>query len=258
MTDLYLYGGLEAELYDHLDELAGFEDLHFYRWFIDAAPGEVLDLGCGTGRVMIPLLESGSRVVGLDSSERMLELCQQSLSGRGLGADLVQGDMRDFDLGEGRFGTILIPGFSIQMLLADEDVEACLTRCRRHLKEGGQLIVPTFMPWEMIWDGRGSCPMEERKAVELQEKEERLVAFQGWELDARSQRLKLSNRYERRSESGDLLSEEEKEMTIRWHMPHDFVQLLVSAGFGDVSLYGDFGFEPPEPESESVVYLARA
>lgn len=46
-------------------------------------------------------------------------------------------------------------------------------------------------------------------------------------------------------------------MTIRWHLPHEMMMRLAAAGFSDVSVYGDFDFEPPDAESESVVYLAR-
>ncbi|WP_378923961.1 class I SAM-dependent methyltransferase [Pelagicoccus mobilis] len=257
MSGVYQYEGLEAELYDSLDELSDFEDLDFFKWFVDAVPGPVLDLGCGTGRLLFPLVESGYEVTGLDGSQAMLDLCARRLEGEGLEAELVKGDMRAFDLGEGRFGSILIPGFSIQMLLEDDELSDCLACCRKHLAEGGQLIVPTHMPWEMIWDGRSESPLEERKSVELKGGAIRLVAYQGWQLDATAQRLRLFNRYERRDRSGALLASEEKEMTIRWHLPHDMMQLLGEAGFGDVSVYGDFCFEPPEAESDSIVYLAR-
>lgn len=258
MSGVYMYDGLEAELYDCLDELSDFEDIDFYRWFLEASSGEVLDLGCGTGRVLLPLVESGLRVMGLDGSERMLELCGASLRERGLDAELLRGDMRSFDLGERRFGTILIPGFSVQMLLEDEDLAACLACCRRHLADGGQLIVPTHLPWEMIWDGRSSSPLEERRVAERGGTGERLIAYQGWELDTDLQRLRLRNRFERRAADGSTLESEDKEMVIRWHLPHDFMGFLATAGFGDISLYGDFEFEPPEPESDSVVYVARA
>ncbi|MDQ8181758.1 class I SAM-dependent methyltransferase [Pelagicoccus sp. SDUM812005] len=254
---MYQYEGLEAELYDSLDELSDFDDLAFYRWFVDLVEGPVLDLGCGTGRVLLPLAESGREVVGLDGSQAMLDLCAAGLAERGASAELVRGDMRDFDLGEKRFGAILIPGFSIQMLLEGADVDACLACCRRHLREDGLLIVPTHMPWEMIWEGRDECPLEERKRVELEEEGQRLVAYQGWRIDAMGQRLSLANRFERLDGSGNLLEVEEKEMTIRWHLPHEMMVRLGEAGFSDVSVYGDFEFEPPEADSESVVYLAR-
>lgn len=257
MAKGYRYAGLEAELYDQLDELSDFEDVVFYLWFAEAAPGPVLDLGCGTGRIAVPLAERGLEVVGLDNSPEMLDSCRRNLSAAGLEAELALGEMSGFDLGERRFGTILVPGFSIQLLLEDEDLDGCLRRCRRHLRDDGQLVLPTHLPWEMIWDGRKRCPLEEKKVVELESGAGSLAAFQGWELDAMRQRLKLFNRYEKRGPRGEVLESEEKEMTLRWHLPHEMTERLEKAGFCDVSLYGDFQFEPADEESESVIYLAR-
>lgn len=257
MSQMYDYEGMEAELYDRLDELSDFDDLSFYQWFAEAQPGPILDLGCGTGRVLLPLVERGLEVVGLDGSQAMLDLCAARLGEAGRSAELVRGDMRDFDLGERRFSSILIPGFSIQMLLDDADVEACLACCRKHLSVDGQLIIPTHMPWEMIWDGREKSPLEERKTVPLAGAAGHLVAHQGWAIDSVEQRLLLRNRFEHFGEDGNLLASEEKEMTIRWHLPHEMMMRLGEAGFSDISLYGDFEFEAPEADSESVVYLAR-
>lgn len=253
----YQYGGLEAELYDELDELSEFDDLHFYEWFASASPGPILDVGCGTGRVLLPLVEKGFEVCGLDNSQAMLDICRERLREIGGDAKLVVGDMRSFDIGELRFGMVVIPGFSIQMLESDEDVIACFRNCREHLREGGQLLVTTHMPWEMIWDGREVIPMEERCAKTLPNNEGSLVAWQGWKIDSISQRLLLKNRYERLAANGDVLEVEEKEMWIRWHLPHDMMRLLGEAGFSDVSVYGDFGFEPPEADSDSIIYLAE-
>lgn len=257
MAEMYSYEGLEAELYDSLDELSDFEDIAFYDWFVDLEEGPILDLGCGTGRVLVPLVERGLEVVGLDGSEAMLEICASRVAAAGKSAELVVGDMRNFDIGDGRFGTILIPGFSIQLLLDDGDLDACLACCRRHLRAGGQLIVPTNIPWEMIWDGRAECPLEERKVVEFDDGSGRLVASQGWRIDTQGQRLNLRNRYERRGADGGVLAVEDKEMTIRWHLPYEMMQRLAELGFSDVSVYGDFDFEPPDPESESVIFVAR-
>lgn len=257
MAKSYYYAGLEASLYDPLDELSDFEDLGFYQWFAEAIPGPVLDVGCGTGRIMKPLLERGLEVVGLDNAPEMLEQCRSKLAATGLRGELVQAEMQEFDLGERRFGTILVPGFSVQLLAEDTEIDGLLTSCRRHLRPDGQLVLPTHLPWEMIWDGREECPLEEKVTVAQEGTQEVLAAFQGWRIDTREQRLLLRNRYERRRANGAVIEAEEKEMTLRWHLPHEMLERLGRLGFGDVSVYGDFGFEPADEESESIVYLAR-
>ena len=86
-------------------------------WCADGLTAEkrtILDVGCGTGRILLGLKEQGLDVVGLDSSPEMLCQCRQKLSANQLEAELYEGDMRSFDL-KRSFSTILIPGFSIQL-----------------------------------------------------------------------------------------------------------------------------------------------
>lgn len=253
----YQYEGLEAALYDELDELSDFDDLHFYEWFAAAIPGPVLDLGCGTGRVLLPLAEKGIEVVGLDNSPEMLQLCRRKLETAGLQANLVLGDLREFDLQGKEFGTILVPGFSVQLLREDRELDAFLACCRRHLREDGQLVLPTHLPWEMIWEGSESSDLQLKRERESADGHSKLRALQGWELDTHKQLLTLHNRYECVSSNGEVLKSEDKSMTLRWRLPHEMMECLGRAGFSDVSLYGDFEFEAPEEESEAVIYLAR-
>jgi len=254
----YQYCGLEAELYDALDELSDFDDEPFFRWFVEANPGPVLDLGCGTGRILLPLAEAGVEVLGVDSSLHMLRLCRRKLEEAGLRAELAQGEMQRLDLGERLFSSILIPGFSFQLLLEDAAARACLAACRRHLRKDGQIVLPFYIPWEMIWDERSASPLEERRRVDAQSGGGAWVAWQGWELDARAQRLKLRNRIECLDAEARVIQREDKEMQMRWYLPHEALALLSQAGFAEVAAYGDFGFDPPEEDSESVVLVGRA
>ena len=257
MENVYRYVGLEASLYDRLDELADFEDVDFYRWFAEAGDGPMLDVGCGTGRVLAPLVASGLEVEGVDVSPAMLAICRENLAKQGLEASLHEGDMRSFSVGEGRFGTVAIPGYSWQLLLQDDDVVQCFERCRDHLRPGGQLILPSYQPWDMIWEVENESPLEERKSIVDEELGERLTAWQGWKLDVRAQRIELRNVYERRTLDGALIEREDRTMQMRWDAPHDTLRLLGALGFSDVSLYDGYTFDPPESDSETVVFVAR-
>lgn len=254
MRGAYIYEGLEAEWYDLLDELADFDDFDFYRLCLQASPGQALDLGCGTGRILVPLVALGERVVGLDASPLMLDQCRDNLSARGLKTKLYLADMREFDLGSARFSTIFVPGFTIQLLTDDEELVSCLRSCRKHLREDGQLVLSTYMPWDMIWEERDSSPLELRREVEADDRSV-LRTYQAWELDRRNQLLHLRNRYERQWAEGQA-KVEEKRMTLRWHLPHEMLALLEEVGLRNVAMYGDFNPAPPDEESESVIYVA--
>jgi SAM-dependent methyltransferase len=138
-----------AELYDHVTIYRDRPDVGF---FVDAgreAGAPVLELGCGTGRVLIPIARAGIEVVGLDSSPSMLAICRRHLeqepSAVRARVDLVEGDMRSFDLGT-QFSLVTIPFRPFQHLVTVGDQLACLGSIRRHLKPGGQLILDLFNP----------------------------------------------------------------------------------------------------------------
>lgn len=111
--------------------------------------GYVLELGCGTGRLLIRTARAGIQIVGLDYSTQMLDICRQRLSAESdavrAKAELVQGDMRHFDLGR-CFTLATIPFRAFQHLIELNEQLACLTSVRRHLEAGGRLILDLFNP----------------------------------------------------------------------------------------------------------------
>ena len=116
---------------------------------IDCGRARVLELGCGTGRVLIPTARAGVEIVGLDASPRMLDVCRAHLAAepdavRGR-VRLVQSDMRTFELGRS-FPLITMPFRPFQHLLTVDDQLACLGAVRRHLGEEGQVILDLFNP----------------------------------------------------------------------------------------------------------------
>jgi SAM-dependent methyltransferase len=141
--------GPSAEYYDYVPVYAGRTDVSFW---VDAAResrGPVLELGCGTGRVLLPTARAGIDITGLDASPRMLAVLRQRLASDSPEAQarvrLVEGDMRSFDLRE-RFALVTIPFRPFQHLITVEDQMACLASIRRHLEPGGRLILDLFNP----------------------------------------------------------------------------------------------------------------
>ncbi len=126
-----------AELYDLLNP--GRADDEFYARFAQEQGGRVLDLACGSGRLLPLRLDAGLEVAGLDLSPAMLERARRRLGGRAQGVELVQGDMRTFTF-ERPFQTIIIPYCSLMYMYSDEDRLAVLRRCHAHLLEGGWLV----------------------------------------------------------------------------------------------------------------------
>jgi SAM-dependent methyltransferase len=141
------YERVLAEYYDHVPLYANRADVEFYVSVARDANGKILELGCGTGRILIPTAAAGCAIVGLDLSEAMLEKCRAKLAQQPPDVQkrvrLVPGNMAAFDLGE-KFRLVTIPFRGFQHLLRVEDQLACLTGVHCHLEPGGRLVFDMF------------------------------------------------------------------------------------------------------------------
>ncbi len=138
-----------AEFYDHIGPYKNRQDVALYVEMARESGGPVLEIGCGTGRILIPTAQAGIQIVGLDASDRMLSMCREKLSHEPAEVqsrvDFVAADMRRFDLGR-TFGLITMPFRPFQHLLTVDDQLACLTCVRHHLTDGGTFVLDLFNP----------------------------------------------------------------------------------------------------------------
>jgi SAM-dependent methyltransferase len=149
-----------TETYDGYTDIAGFydyvvpyqnrPDVHF---FVEAAVqsgGPVLEVGCGTGRILIPTARAGIKITGLDLSPHMLGVCRDRLRTEPAGirsrVRLHEGDMRAFDLSQ-TFNLVTLPFRPFQHLITVVDQITCLDCIYHHLNPGGRLILDIFNPW---------------------------------------------------------------------------------------------------------------
>jgi SAM-dependent methyltransferase len=138
-----------AEFYDSVVPYQTRQDVAFYLEAAQTSGGPVLEIGCGTGRVLIPIARAGIDINGIDLSAYMLDICQRRLMQEPIEvqvrAQIDQADMRDFDLGQ-TFKLITIPFRPFQHLIEVEDQLACLRCVRHHLADGGRFILDLFNP----------------------------------------------------------------------------------------------------------------
>jgi len=131
---------------DNRDNLL--DDIPFYLDYAKQQQGEILELGCGTGRVSLILADAGFHVTGLDLSEQMLGVFREKLASKPEVADkfvLVHGNMADFSL-DRKFAMIIAPFRAFQALTDDRDIERSLTCIHDHLTDDGIFIVNVFNP----------------------------------------------------------------------------------------------------------------
>jgi SAM-dependent methyltransferase len=143
----YQENAFVAEFYDHL--VRGRGDIAFWIEEAQASGGPVLEVACGTGRVLIPTAQAGVAITGMDLSQHMLRVCRERLATEPEDVQarvrLVEADMRAFDL-ERTFALITVPYRSFQHLTAVEDQLSCLRCLHRHLVPGGRLILDLLNP----------------------------------------------------------------------------------------------------------------
>jgi SAM-dependent methyltransferase len=146
MNDNYESLYSDAQRYDLVEgAYATGKFLDFYRRQIARYGEPVLELACGSGRLTIPLAESGIRITGLDISETMLNLATLKASERGVKLSLIREDVRSFNLGKS-FKLIFIPAQSLTHLYKREEIENCFSRVRHHLAADGRFLIELFNP----------------------------------------------------------------------------------------------------------------
>lgn len=120
------------------------DDVSFYQSLAEFHGESVLELGCGTGRVAVPLAAAGLRVTGVDVNAAMLALARRR-GGRRRGLAWRRGDMRTIDLGQ-TFALVTVPLGGLQHLATIDDVAAALATIARHLAPDGVAVADVEAP----------------------------------------------------------------------------------------------------------------
>jgi ubiquinone/menaquinone biosynthesis C-methylase UbiE len=128
----------------------GRRDVPFWRRVAAGAKGTVLELGCGTGRISLPLARAGVSLVGVDRSEPMLARAAARVSRIVRTVPFVRADIRSLPFKHGRFAMVLAPYGVLQSLIRDRDLRATLESVARVLRRGGTFgidLVPDVPNW---------------------------------------------------------------------------------------------------------------
>lgn len=248
------YGPVTSRYYDDtyaaLRDSSG--DANWYLGLARAAKGPVLELGCGTGRVLLPVAQQGIVCTGLDASPAMLDVFRQQNPPDNL--RLVEGALQNFDLGEERFALIFSAFRVFQHLYTVDDQLACLARVRSHLAPGGALAFDAFVPrLERMW----ILDEPEAEDARFEQGGDEIVRYASVRRNLLEQLTEVCMRYERRR-GGQVVGNETVEFQMRHFYRYELEHLLQRAGFDEVELYGDFDGTPFGAEATSFVVVARA
>ena len=239
-----------------------FEDISFYKAHLPSPQASVLELGCGTGRVLLPLAAHCRYIHGLDASEAMLAICRAKMEKAGLGLEKVcvqVADITAVDL-DRKFDLIIAPYRVFQNLESDESVAGFFETVRKHLAPVGVCILNVFHP-NRDPDGIVERSANNRETVTWESPTERgrVVCFESFRRPAlRSvDRLVIYPRLRYREHRGDeLVSEAVLDIAMRVYYPEEFEVLIERHGFRVLDRWGGYAGEVYGQGPELVVKLA--
>jgi SAM-dependent methyltransferase len=236
----------------------GRADVPFWQRVALKAGGSALELGCGTGRISLPLAQAGVSLVGVDRSAAMLgraatraKTMRARRRRRAIGdLTLVRGDIRALPFRAGRFALVLAPYGVLQSLLRDRDLVAALASVSRVLKDGGLFgldLVPDVPNWreyrnriQLRGRAAGGAHLTLVESVR-QDRRRRLTTFEQKYLERRAGRT----------------AEHRFELTFRTLPVRAMVRRLEAAGFVVEATLGDYRGRPWDRRSDVWLILAR-
>jgi ubiquinone/menaquinone biosynthesis C-methylase UbiE len=239
------YDRADAAYYDYY--ATGVEgDAPFYVEEAQKAGSPVLELGCGTGRITIPIADAGLSIVGLDRAPAMLAIAKQKIArldakvqGR---ITLVSGDMRHFSLPQ-RFELVMIPYRAFQHLLTSQDQRQALRCVHEHLAADGRLIFNIFDPRLDIISAH-SGPLGEALKLDCAfvhpDTGRRVIVWDTRQYDPGRQMLEQYFIFEELDDEGRVIRKTYSPLILRYVYRYEMQYLLELCGFRIEVLYGDF------------------
>jgi SAM-dependent methyltransferase len=231
-----MYDHLEAKLHDLFWASEGpSAELELIQDFLKEYPGTALELGCGSGRLLAPLLKDGFLMEGLDNSQDMLQLCKKNT--QGFEPVLHQASIENFNTGS-VYNAITIPAFTLQLVHPDK-VSITLANIQQHLHPGGGLYLTIFIPWAEItgdleegtWFIDQEAPLTDNKKARCHTR---------FQIKRITQLLQREHRYEIVDEKNNVLEQSRSTQQLTWFWQREITLLLKQAGFSTKHIIGDF------------------
>jgi SAM-dependent methyltransferase len=246
-----------ATLYD----VFGFDDdLPLYLDLARAQGTRVLEVACGSGRVLVPLARAGFDIVGVDISPHMLALTRAKLDAEPaapLAARLVQADMRDFRLETTGFDLAIAAVKSLAYLTERDDQLRCLKTIATHLRPGGVLAIDFLHP-RPDWVSAASGSMRDDLLQHVPERGYTLSRVESVVSNDLARQVRvIRSAYEMVDDRGAVIGKRFVEWPYRWTYRFEAEHLLERAGFAIEGVYGGYRREPFTSDSDAMVFIAR-
>jgi len=240
----YEYYGLMAEFWDLFrGDTSTWEDRFFYLEAVRKYGQPVLDVGCGTGRILLDFMRQGFDIDGIDNSPEMLALCKQKAEKLNLNPAVYQQEMDKLALPR-KYQTILVPSSSFQLLLDATLPPMVMQRFYEHLLPGGVLVMPFMTLWTP------GHPLEDEYTREAIRPEDG-ATVRRWQYSSFDPATDFEHTIDRYEiiKAGQIIASEEHHQSpaTRSYTQAQATSLYQQAGFKDIQVFSEFTFEPVKP-----------
>jgi SAM-dependent methyltransferase len=254
--------GLAARIWDPSGGDNPQQDYSYIKKLLEQNPGTALEVGCGTGRLLVRYLKDGLDVEGMDTSADMLAILREKATAQGLKQPMLyEGYMQEFDLSR-KYQVIYVPCGTFCLVTDRAQALDTLRRFYEHLNPGGLLVFNLFWPfaeraplsttqlpkdedWIPLWhhdlpDGSGSV-YQALKLVGVDRVEQLLIAKRRYQL----------------FKDGEFIREEVFDSNERLYFKYEVIIMLEKFGFRDIHVKGNWTDDDFAEPHHSVVYMAR-
>jgi SAM-dependent methyltransferase len=233
------------------------DDLQMIVDLAQTAGERALELGCGTGRTLLPLAAVGHSVTGVDRSGALLAQAEKKMKRAHLSSPihLVQADLRTFQLEARDFDFAYCVSNTLMHLPTQDDQLTVLTNAAGHLRPGGLLLIDLFNP-DIVRLAEVAGLQELADQWIDEESGAQVFKWSVRQLDIARQLQETLFLYEEIFPDGRVQKRAIPFM-LRFLWPSEGQLLLQMAGFGVEALYGDFDGNPYDDSSERLIFLAR-
>ena len=226
------------------------DDIPFYMQQVKKYGDPVLELACGTGRVTIPLSESGIKITGIDISESMLSHAKKKAKDKEVAIEWIKDDCRNFQLNK-KFNLIIFPFNTLAMLHDLKSIESCFSCVRNHLNDNGRFIIDFFNP---RLDILTKDPNERDVIAKYPDPDGqgKILVAESHFYDAASQISRVKNYF--------MIGDREEgvvDFNMRIFYPQELDALIRYNGFTNEAKYGNYDETPFVSESPKQLIVCR-
>ena len=231
------------------------EDIPLYVNFARRTGSPVLEVGCGTGRVLVPLAQAGFEVVGLDVAASMLTRARRRAKEAGVDHQvrLLQGDVRALPL-VGQFGLIVMAANTFLHHASPDEQRQVLSALGERLRPGGLVVIDVFNPdLRMLLEADGRVELV--ATWEEPETGAVVLKFQRVVVSPTAQVLDILYIYDRCFPDGRV-ERVLAPLRLRYLWPHEAEMLVAACGLRLEALYGSYDLDPISDDADRLIIVA--